>query len=137
MLMAEGAPYPLHPVLGEHGVGRHDRQLLLESLGHEQTVERIAVMEGKSGDPGAVLEVHGQGLETVGGELLGEEPVECALDLQGPQAHLDRDLPSAGDAHEALVAAAADRRPRPPGQVAARADPPEERTCVEEQPHRT
>src|SRR5512139_3545816 len=137
MLMARESPYPLDPVPREHRVRRDDRDPLFESLGHEQAVERVAVVEREGGDPGAVPEVDGQGLEAVGGQLLGQEPVERAVDLQRAQADLDRDLPAAGDAHEALVAAASDRRPCPPGQLAVRPHPPEEGMGVEKQLHRT
>jgi hypothetical protein len=59
MLMARGSPHPLDAVLREDRVRRDDREPVLECLGHEQPIERVAVMERQSGHPGVVLQVDG------------------------------------------------------------------------------
>jgi hypothetical protein len=71
----------------EDGIHRHDREILLKSLRDEQAVERVAVVEWQGGHPGRVLELDGQGLEPVRGDLLGKEaigPFATTLDSPRP-----------------------------------------------------
>ena len=124
-------------VLREDCVCRDDPQLLLERLRDQQPVERVAVVEGQARDAGRVPQVDRQGLKAVDGELLGHEAVERALDSQLAEAHLDRELPGARDAHEALVARAPDGATRLSGELPACSHPPQEGVGVEQELHRT
>src|SRR6185437_963665 len=81
----------------------HDRDLLGDCLGDQETVEGIPVVERERHDQRCVREADAEERDVVLRQLRGEEAAVVAGERELAEADLDRDLPEAGDAEQEVV----------------------------------
>jgi serine/threonine protein kinase len=125
------SPRALDLVLPEHGVGRDQRQSLVQRLCRQQSIERVAVMERQRGDARRVLQMDRQERELVHTQMLGDEPVDRLRQGERPEAHFDGHLPAAGDTEKDVIRIG-HCRARLRRQTRIVSHPPQERVGVEE-----
>ena len=131
-----GSPDERDAVLPKHAVGGNDRELVLESLCREQTIEWIAVAKRQVNDSDNMPELDVEQGKAVERQLLRNEPVKAPGETKLSKTELDRELPAAGDAEEDLVVGIGYSGPRSPTDRRCSLDPPEEHVRIEQQFHR-
>ena len=116
-------------------VRRQNWDALRKRLSDEQPIERIPMMKRQRDHAGDVAERNRERLKPVRRHLLREEPFETRLQRQLSEAHLDRDLPTTGEADEARLLRPTDGFARVLRQPRRIVDPPQEDVRIEEERH--
>ena len=131
------SPLPDHrgAEAGKGLVGRHDDEILGQRLAREDAVERVLV---RGIDPGAsdhVSRRYGKRRETERDHVPVEIAEKAGVELELADPALDRDFPSRRSADENIVTRIEQQDLQGLGDAFARAEPPDQRMGVEQQPH--
>jgi hypothetical protein len=102
------SPDPLNLVTIKRRVRAHKREAIGNCLRHQDTVERIAMVQRKPGDFVRMAKPDREQADPVRPQVLGDERIERLGDGQAAQP-FDRGFPDARDAQEQLVPALSDR----------------------------
>ena len=124
-------PDPPGPIQAKNRIPGENRHVLFRTLGHQQSVERVPVMEGQGGKTCNMPDVDGQNLEIVEGQLFGKEFFERSGKPEFSEADLDRPFPDTGETDKPFRLRVGKECPYPGREEGIRRDPPEKRMGIE------
>src|SRR3712207_4563548 len=95
------------------------------------------MVNGQGMDVQRVAQIDGQRLDSIPGQLLGQEPLQIPRHLQLSETSLDGYLPAARRTKEQLVATVGDDLAHPIRHLRFIKNPPQEGMGVKQRPHRS
>ena len=123
-----------HRVVAHQGINAHQSEVLLNSLGDQQTIKRVFVRRRQLIQSPDVWPLHGQQQPT----FLFNDPAmnlwQRQVEIQLAQLHFDLDLPEVDHAAADLMVRICDAAESSGGQAGGFSQPPDQHTRIEKKP---